>query len=322
LKAGRIPTVLSEIQKREDSQFKSFAEMEKVISALANVDALKVFYAAGEGIESSTEAIKELGLTQKRYYTHLRSLMEAGLIEKREEAYQQTTLGKICYKLGEAFESALSHRDRLELMDKLKRSKSISLMEKEEIVHAILKDNFSGFADLLNGGMGSVGIVQTLEDIKVGVRRLIEKAEKNMYLATRYTDPSVTETILNCLDRGVKMYLLDGDKKNLSQKFQLIRLIISHPSMVKLFYQIFRSSNVYTGYTDNLPYSFIVVDERYVGIEIPKPQSDEFFLGLFFENELLARKLIEVFNLLTMKAIEDPKKEFSEKIYAQLPKET
>ncbi|MEM2936221.1 MAG: hypothetical protein QW231_03495, partial [Candidatus Bathyarchaeia archaeon] len=86
MKAGRIPTVLSEIQKKEDSLFKSFAEMERVISALANQDAIKIFYAAGEGIRSSTEAIKKLGLTQKRYYTHLRNLTEAGLIQKGEEA--------------------------------------------------------------------------------------------------------------------------------------------------------------------------------------------------------------------------------------------
>ena len=58
-----------------------------------------------------------------------------------------------------------------------------------------------------------------------------------------------------------------------------------------------------------------------MGIEIPKPNSDEFFVALFFENELLARKLKEIFDLLVMNAKEDPKKEFSEKIYAQFSKE-
>jgi len=305
--------ITSEIQKKEVSQLKSFAEMEKVISALANQDAIKIFYATGEGIRSSTEAIKRLGLTQKRYYTHLRNLMEAGLIQKGEEAYQHTMLGYICYKLGEAFESALTRRDRLELMDKLKKSKSISLTEREEIAHAILKDNIISFADLFGGGMGSVGIVQTFEDIKVGVRRLIEKAEKNIYLATRYTDPSVTETILNCVNRGVEMYFLDGDKKNLSSKMQMLRLVLSNPGKIRLFYQLLHSPNVHAKYAD-LPYGFIVVDGKYVGIEIVKPQSDEFFIGLFFENETLARKIVEVFDVLYANAIEDPLKAFANDI--------
>ena len=299
--------ITSEIPKKEVSQLKSFAEMEKVISALANQDAIKIFYATGEGIRSSTEAIKRLGLTQKRYYTHLRNLIEAGLIKKGEEAYQHTMLGKICYKLSEAFESALTQRDRLELMDKLKRSKSISLMEREEIVRAISKDSFASFADLLSGGMGPVGIVKTLEDVNAGVKRLIGKAEKDIYLATRYTDLSVAETILERINYGVEMHFLDGDKKNLSSKIQLLRLVLSSPGKIKLFYQLFHSPNVHIRYTD-LPYSFIVVDRKYVGIEIIKPQSDDFFIGLFFEDEALAGKLIEVFNALYANAMEDPLK--------------
>jgi len=293
--------------------------MEKVLSSLASEDSLKIFREVKNGITNSTEAIRKLGLTQKRYYARLKPLIEAGLIEKTDKGYNLTFLGKIIYEiLYRKLEKTLKNKDRISLIDKLNKAESLSKEEKEQIAEAIsVKDKTIGYSDLFDGGIKPVGIITKFEEITAGVKRLIEKAEKEVYLATRYTDPTATEAILNCLNRGIKMYLLDGDKKNLSQKIQLIRLIFSHPRMIKLFYDIFRSPNVYTGYTDNLPYSFIVADGKYVGVEIPKPDSDEFFVGLFFENELLSRKLIEVFNLLTTKAKEDPRKEFSEKITPQ-----
>ena len=292
----------------------------RVISSLDNEDALKIFYEAKDGIVSSSETIRKLGLTQKRYYVRLNELMKAGLIQKRDNKYQHTTLGKICYRLGEVLLEAVKHNEQLELIDKVRLSSSLSKKEKEEVIYAVSRSILANFAGLLEGGIKPVGIVTRFEDIVAGMKMLIEKAEKEVYIATRYTDPSVTEAILNSLNRGIKMYLLDGDKKNLSDKFQLIRLLLSHPRMIRLFYDVFRSPNVCTWFTANLPYSFVIVDEKYVGIEIPKPGSDEFFVALFFENELLARKLKEVFNLLVMNAKEDPKKEFSEKIYAQLSK--
>jgi hypothetical protein len=308
-----VPPQVAKV-KGEDPQTKAFAEMENVFSAAANIDAIKIFYTAKTGISNSTQAINELGLTQKRYYTHLKRLIDAGLVEKTDGIYQHTTLGKISCKLGEIFIEALSHNEHLSLIDKVRQSGSLSIKEKEEVIQAVSKSNLVNFLDLLSGDIRSVGIVTKFKDIVVGVERLLEKAEKEVYLATRYTDPGVNEAVLNTFERGIKMYLLDGDRKDLSQKIQLMRLVLSHPRMIKTFYSLFRSPNVSTGYVDNLPYSFIVVDDKYVGVEVPKPDSDEFFVALFFENELFAKKLKEVFNTLATKAKEDPLKGISEEL--------
>jgi len=306
---------LNKHERNEDASV--IKNLEKIFSSLGSEDALKIFQEAKEGIRNSTETKKKLGLTQKRYYTRLNELLKVGLLQKQDGAYRHTSLGKICYQIGGVLLEAVNNSEQLELMDKVAQSPSLSTEEREKVIRAVSRSGLANFADLLNGGIKPVGIVTKLEDIVAGAKRLIEKAQKEVYLATRYTDSSVDESILNSLDRGIKMYLLDGDKKSLSQKIQLIRLIFSRPRLIKLFYEIFRSPNVYTGYTDDLPYSFIVVDGKYVGVEIPKPHSNDFFLGLFFENELLSRKLVEVFNLLTTKAKEDPKKEFSQEIFAQ-----
>ena len=59
----------------------NLVELKEILAALANEDAIKIFLTARRGIEKSTKTIQELGLTQKRYYSRLKELMEAGLVE-------------------------------------------------------------------------------------------------------------------------------------------------------------------------------------------------------------------------------------------------
>jgi len=298
VKAGRTPTVLSEIPKREDSLFKSFAEMEKVISALANRDAIKIFYAAGGGIRSSTEAIKELGLTQKRYYTHLRNLTEAGLIQKGEEAYQQTTLGKICYKLGEAFRNALSQRDRLDLVDRLGKAKNISIEETEEIMRAILKQANIGLDGRLTDFVGPVRVADTWEKVVNDVGEHLERAQESVYFASPYFDVRTAEAILRVFQRGVKLYGLYGSKEGLLEKAQIVmRTFVSQPQMLKSLFKLMASPDLNIRTVD-LPYSFMVVDKKYGMIEVTKPYTNAFSMAFFFHDEKLCGRLIETFEML------------------------
>jgi len=68
-------------------------EVAPIFRVLSNPDAIKILYCAGDGIEHSTYTIEELGLSQKRYYTRLKALIDSGLIKKKEGFYRQTALG-------------------------------------------------------------------------------------------------------------------------------------------------------------------------------------------------------------------------------------
>ena len=295
MKAGRTPTILSEIPKREESLFKSFAEMEKVISALANVDALKVFHAAGKGIESSTEAIKELGLTQKRYYTHLRSLMEAGLIQKSEEAYQQTTLGKICDKLAEVFQNALSQRDRLDLLDRLGKAKNISLEEAEEIMRAILRQ-----ANISPDVISPVKMCDNWEQVVKETNDYLEKAKETVYFATKYIDIRTVEALMRAIQRRVEFQsILDKSlyTDSIKGKIKFMVTMLSHPTMVKSFYDFASVAKETTRIID-LPYTFFVIDAKYGMIEITNPLINTFYVAFFFQSEDICKKLIDNFSML------------------------
>jgi uncharacterized protein YbaA (DUF1428 family) len=296
--------ITSEIRKKEDSQIKSFVEMEKIISALANVDALKVFYAAGEGIKSSTEAIKTLGLTQKRYYTHLRNLMEAGLIEKSGETYQHTTLGKISHKMGEAFQNALSQRDRLDLVDRLGKAKNISIEETEEIMRAILKQANIGSEGRLTDFTGPVRVADNWEKVVYDVEEYLDKAQDDVYFATRYFDIRTAEAIMRTFQRGVKFYALWGSKEPFIEKAKMVmRTVIFNPKMLKSFFKFLSSANLNMRIVD-IPYTFIVVDKKYAMIEVAKPYTHAFSMAFFFHNEKLCERLIETFEMLWKKGTE------------------
>ncbi|MEM2960686.1 MAG: hypothetical protein QXU67_03680, partial [Candidatus Bathyarchaeia archaeon] len=285
----------------------SLSDIERVLSSLSNQDALKIFYMAKDGITSSTEAIRKLGLTQKRYYARLSELLKTNLIQKDDGVYKHTTLGNIIYKMIEHLNDVISEQEQLELIEKIKLSKTLSEKDKEEIIRSLAKNEMMAFIDLIDGGVRPVGVIYKFEDVVDGTIELIEKAEKEVYIASRYTENKIVEAILKNLNKRIEWHLISGDKSNLSQKFQLLRIMLSHPKMIKIYYDIFRSQNVQTGYLENLPYSFIIVDRKYVGVELPKPESNEFFIGFFLENKILAEKLIEVFNLLMARAKEDPR---------------
>jgi len=294
------------------------SDMVKIFSALSSDDSLRIFYTAQNGIESSTRVIKELGLTQKKYYTRLNELLKAGLLHKNGDAYQYTALGKICYELGQLFAETLCHSTQLELIDRVESSSTLSLTEKKKVIESISKEGLVNFSDLLSGAIRPVGIVTKFEDLKTLLSRLIERTEKSMRLATRYTDVDVSETIIKCVNRGVDMYFLDGDKQNLSTKLQLLRLVLSNPLKMRAFYQILNSPRVHVRYCD-LPFSFFVSDEKYSLFELINPDNNEFIAALYLENEALAMRFAELFSTLYTNAKEDPLKAFAKDDVSKKP---
>jgi len=277
-------------------------DMEKVLSSLANRDALEIFHEAKDGITNSTETIGKLGLTQKRYYARLKPLIGTGLIQKTEKGYNLTFLGKIIYeilyrKLGKTLES----KDRIALIDKLNKAESLSKEEKEQISAAIsVKDKIVGYSGLF-GEIKPVEIFYTFEELRNTLSRIVDKSEKELLIATRYTDSLAAEAFLRTARRGVKLRLIDGDKNNLSDRVNILRTLLFSPRTLKTFYDVLNSPQTSLKFTD-LPYSFFVIDRRYVGIEVVNPLIDDFFLGFIFDDEKLSEKFAEFFEALSQKA--------------------
>lgn len=279
-------------------------DMEKILSSLANEDALKIFQEAKEGITSSTETIKKLRLTQKRYYARLKPLIQSGLIEKRESGYNLTFLGKIIYEiLYRKLEKALWNKDRIALIDKLNRTESLSKEEKQQIKSAIsIKEKIVGYSGLF-GGIRPVEILRSYEElVKVGID-LLENVNKRMFFAARYTDTRIAEAFLRAFERGVKISVLDGDKKTFSKRLNILRVLFTSPSVIRNFNQLLTS--VKMKYVD-LPYSFAVFDGRHTVFEVTNPADGSFLYGFLFDNEEIAESFTRIFKKLYEKGKRDP----------------
>ncbi len=269
-------------------------ETKEILSSLSNVDSLKIFQMAKDGIQSSTKTIKELKLTQKRYYTRLNQLIKAGLIEKNMNTYKHTILGKICFKMGETFNDLLLNRDQLDLMDRLNKSKSLSLEETKEIARAISKGSMESFGESL---ISDVRVADTYEKLVNDVIEYIEKAEEKVYFATKYFDVRVSEALLRSIKKGIEMTFLSGDKEDVANRVKVLRTMISKPRMLKFFFEFINSPDFRVRYVE-LPYTFIVIDGKYAMIEVTKPYTNAFSMAFFFNDEKLCEKLIETFEML------------------------
>ena len=281
----------------------NLVELKEILAALANEDAIKIFMTARRGIEKSTKTIQELGLTQKRYYSRLKELMEAGLVEKRDNVYQHTTTGMICYTLGKSFNSALDKRDRLDLADRLRRSKSISQEETKQILQALSP---RGLASSLEAGE-SINPVKMFEEYEALVSELIaliQGAEERIYLAAYDPDVRVMEALIKAVQRKIDLSLLTGESQKLSESIQILRTILN-PSIAHVVLKLLQSQELTVKHGD-IPFNFCVIDETFALIELSDPLTKGFHMGFTLESQSMCRKLVKTFNSLYQKAEEDP----------------
>lgn len=270
------------------------AEIGRILNALAHEDALKIFIAAKVGITVPTRTIKELGLTQKRYYTRLRELMNVGLIERRVSVYRLTIMGTVIFSLGDSMNTALSQRDRLDLADKVRKAKSISLEETKEILHAISKKGILGSLGL-DDLIQPVKMVETYEMLVSELIDRIAKAEQEIYLASYYSDSRVVEAILKASQRGIRLSVLSDTQKSIGERLQVLRLMLN-PKMFKL-YTTFLDDQVRLKQAE-FPFSFCIIDGSFIIIELPNPMTNEFYLGFSTQSAALGQRLIASFEEL------------------------
>jgi DNA-binding transcriptional ArsR family regulator len=281
----------------------NLVELKEILAALANEDAIKIFMTARRGIEKSTKTIQELGLTQKRYYSRLKELMKAGLIEKRDNGYRHTITGMICYTLGKSFNSALDQRDRLDLADRLRRSKSISQEETKQILQALSPKDFTSSLDV-EELIYPVKMIEEFEPLVSELVARIEGAEERIYLSAYDPDVRVMEALIKAAQRKIDLSLLTGKSQKLSERIQVLRMILN-PGIAHVVLDLLQTHGLKVKHTD-VPFNFCVIDETFALIELSDPFTNGFQVGFTLESHDVCQKLVTTFNSLFQKAEEDP----------------
>jgi len=285
----------------ENTSVTAFNEMVRILDALGHEDALAIFFYTEKGIKSSKLAIEELGLTQKRFYSRLKELIEVGLIEKTEGEYRYTIFGNIFFKIGFSLMEMIENREQIELMEKIRASSSLPNAEMEKIRSVVSKNfrDMSGLFDMvfLSGKQRKVEVLPSYEKL---VERLVEEfkaSKESSLLATRYIDNKVIDCMFKAQARGVRNKVIMA-KENLEDKVNKLQLLIS-PGLVMNLLEYFNDPDLNELLRDgHVPFSFCIIDNRLCFFELPSMGNHDFSIAFFVNDEEIGARFTKMFNTL------------------------
>jgi len=266
------------------------ARTRSIHSVLSNADSVRIFALATEGIDASTSVLQKYNFTKKRYYGRLKELVDLGLVFKDHGAYRHTRLGSLVFaNQVESLEGVLSNeQDSVSLSNPNDTTRS-------QILSAVMVSTTEP---------KKFGFFESWEELSMHVAMTVENMSRDVYAATRYFDFRTAETALRAARRGCKVNILHSDRDGISTKLQVVGNLMSHPKAASVYIELTNSPNIVMAEA-TVPYSFIVIDGRTVGIEIVNPEDPySFFFGLEFENETFASKLISQFHEISKRAEE------------------
>jgi hypothetical protein len=194
-------------------------------------------------------------------------------------------IGQSTREEAEQVYSALSSRELLSLLNSASRASTLPSNISDSL------QNYFGIFDLKLRS-----IYKTWNDLSLQFSMLIEAMQSEAYIATRYFDFRVAEVGLRAASRGCALKILHSPRSGLSTKLQVLGNLMTHPKALGIFRKIPSSANVSMAEV-HLPFSFVVIDSRIVGLEIVNNDNAEaFFLAAEFDSCTLAAKMVNYFN--------------------------
>ena len=226
---------------------------------------MRIFDKAATGFESGKVALKELKMTPRRYYRNLRRLSEAELVVHFENRYKLTLLGEFMHKLlfNEASTFLLSDQNLSEPLKKI-------------------------------GGRTELRIIDNYKDLISLLVVAIDKSKSEIFLATKYLDMTVIQSIIFALQRDIKIKTVTSEKVDLTGFIKLLGGFVKSFRPNALKFIIGRENNYRSG---DVPLSFIIIDDEIAVFEIP---DNEFRLAFVSTDKevvtILSRLFREIWN--------------------------
>ncbi len=202
---------------------------EQIFTVLSDHTSLNLMKTAYAGRLTSSNYVGKL--SKKQFYTKLKRLCNAGLVEKREDAYYRTTtLGSLVYNGHvKTLEEALTNFWQLKAIDILKTREDFPADRKESIIDEIVKG--SNLKDFINSThLTGFAIIKDFNRLVNEVIRMLEDAKKEIYFASRYHDPHVSKKMFEKVEKGVSLHFLDGNPKQISVESRLNAILRTPPN--------------------------------------------------------------------------------------------
>jgi len=285
---------------------KLLAQLTEVLSVLSKNDALTIFLMADGGIKSELDTPTKIGLTKKQYYTRLKQLVDLGLVIKHNESYMQTAFGKVVYQkhiLG--LTNNIKNSKYLQMVDVLKANPKFN---DKDIMEFISKVEPQISVDLQESSKKISTVTSSYEDMVRKILEMIEFAQNEILLVTRFQNELIINSILKKASSGVNVRTLadTGMVKEYFEKETEIKSDKNKNERVKVVSNPFYPSKTDRRYVQ-VPFCLLVVDNKYVGLEIADiTEPRKFKMAIFTEDQILSSSMIALFNNLWQKSDANP----------------
>jgi predicted transcriptional regulator len=301
----RIEKTDKAVQDLNDNS-KLMSQLTDVLSVLSKDDALTIFQMAEEGIRSEIDTPTRIGLTKKQYYTRLKQLVDLGLITKRNETYTQTAFGKVVYQkhiIG--LTNNIKNSKYLQMVDVLK---SDSKFSDKDIMDFMSKVEPQISSDIQDTSKPST-IAWSWEEMVSKVLEIMEFAEKEIVLVSRFTNELIINTMIKKANSGISVRVLSDT--NLIRSFfekagPMKNNDKNHKERVNVVSNPYYPTPMKRRYVD-VPFCVLIVDKKNVGMEmVDSYDSNKFRMAVFSADKQLANQLQDYVDTLWSKAKEDP----------------
>jgi hypothetical protein len=277
-----------------------------IYTVLSDPGSVKMLTTAYSGLKADSSNFVS-NLTKRQYYSRLRRLMGLGLVAKRGKyTYQTTTLGSLIYNAHiRTLDKMLESYWQLRAIDVLKERNDFPASHKDTMANVLLKE--SQLSDITNNTyLSGFNIVKDFDQLIVEVMRLLDNAGKEIYFASRYHDPHVSDLTFKKFSEGVSVHIMDGNPSSITLENR-INAVIRGPSDQKTYdmiQNIVRSPRFELFRLETLQTSFLVVDGKQVIYETVNYANPEEFTTAIatYDDSYLAERYIKYFNVLKQNA--------------------
>jgi len=279
--------------------------LEQVFSLLADRHSLNILKMAYFGFKGSAENYRG-NISKKQFYVRLKRLRELGFIEKRDSVYRTTTFGSLVYNGNiKTLEDVLANYWNLKAVDVLKSRQDFPLQQKEKVIEEIIQN--TSLKGVVNGThLSGFSVIKDYNRLVLEVTKLMESAQKEVYLASRYHDPHFSKLMFQKVaHEGLMMHLLDGlpDQISVENRLNAILRVPPNRETFEMVNSIIKSGRFELRKT-KLSASFMVVDGTTVCYETTDyANPEQFTLAIsHYDDPYLAQRFIAHYRTLAKDA--------------------
>jgi predicted transcriptional regulator len=280
------------------------ATPEQIFSVLSDRHSLAIMKMAYSGFKASSTSFAT-SLTKKQFYVRLKKLRELGFIEKKNSFYRTTTFGSLVYQ-GQirTMEEILANYWNLKAVDVLKSRQDFPPQQKEKVIEEIIQNcNLKKLVN--NTHLSGFSVVKDYNRLVIEVTKLLEMAQHEVYLATRYHDPHFSKLLFKKVSEGMTLHMLDGLPEQICVENRLNAILRTPPNKetYEMVNSIVRSPRLDLKRT-TLTASFMVVDRTMVCYETANyTNPEQFTLAIsHYDDPYLAQRFIAYYNDLAKTA--------------------